>query len=118
MKTWEMYKIATENTKAMFKRLLLSNDDIYHFNDKGQLRVFDKDYYYPSIKIDEDWELVPREVTWQEAIQAWLNGKDISIEYGGGTFIQKYACRFGVLENQFDGFGAKLFTDGKWYIKE
>ena len=66
----------------------------------------------------DDWELVPKEVTWQEAIQAWLDGKSFYIEHGGTRYTQSGGGRLGCFKNNLlEGFGGGLFRDGKWYIE-
>ena len=59
-----------------------------------------------------DWELIPQEVTWQEAIGAWLDGEAVVCRYKGSdiTFFS-------------GGINMALYADkeklkyGKWYIK-
>ncbi|TGE35916.1 hypothetical protein E4K67_22635 [Desulfosporosinus fructosivorans] len=105
MKTWEMIKELTENPKLKFKRLCDSR--IFYCGNSGYL------YREPGmsevIGIDEDWELISQEVTWQEAIQAWVDGKTVRCKK------DREIIYFGSWP---DFIADKTnFTDGKWYIE-
>ena len=65
-----------------------------------------------------DWELLPQEVTWQEAIQAWLNCKEIYVETDDGKYTQRASFRLGCFALGQDGFNKNCFRSGKWYITQ
>jgi hypothetical protein len=120
-----MIKELTDNQDMKFRCVdgcLDSRDYVIGRDDDGYVKFFEHGKFRDAFfdihqKFGWEWELVPQEVTWQEAIQAWLDGKDIRIELRGKTYIQHYVCRFGLAENSFNGFGKNFFTEGKWYIE-
>ena len=117
MKIWEVHKIASENPNAEFRKS--GNTEIVHYfkDGKGQFRTLDG-YTGDSLSLTnifEDWELIPTEVTWQTAIFAWLDGKEIYIELLGTRYTQRSSFRFGCFAT---GLTRDCFKIGKWYIKE
>ena len=109
-----MYTYVLANPKAEFTRSRI-NDVVYKFSEKGVLLVRAAGTFVVSDlppKPNEDWELVPQEVTWQEAISAWLEGEAVVCKYKGSeiTFFS-------------GGINTALYADkeklkyGKWYIK-
>ena len=114
MKTGEMYTYVLANPKAEFTRSRI-NDVVYKFSEKGVLLVRAADTFVVSDlppKPNEDWELVPQEVTWQEAISAWLDGEEVACKHKGGEAIFLSG-----------GINMALYADkeklkyGKWYIR-
>jgi len=74
---------------------------------------------------DTHLEEIPKSVPWQEAIQAWINGKNIKVEWidfenNYKEFIQMHGLRFGLLPYlkvvPEHGIDRKAFKDGRWYI--
>jgi len=111
MKTGEMYTYVLANPKAEFKSVGEKLGDFTaRFNEVGKLIDKHGDLVFP--RCDMDWELVPREVTWQEAIGAWLEGEAVVCKYKGGEAIFLSG-----------GINMALYADkekfkyGKWYIK-
>lgn len=115
MKLWEAFKALEENPKKVFKDKFSRT---IHINDKGGIqfngvnivraKTFGVCYIDPKV----DWQEVKQPVTWQEAIEAWANGKKIRCKCEGGeTFFRpsnvSSAC-----------FTAKLITHGTWYIED
>ena len=76
MKTWEVYKNELEQATQIYIRKV---DGVNYCFDKvyGLLPCNWRGMGWTTIKVDDDWELVPQEVTWQEAIQAWANGEKV-----------------------------------------
>ena len=119
MKTWEVYKIALENPKAEFRQP--GSNLIYFFqNGKPKYRNIngDVDDSLNLTRLDENWELLPQEVTWQEAIQAWINCKEVYVEYDGEKYTQRASFRLGCFALGQDGFNKNCFRSGKWYITQ
>ena len=125
METWEMIKELTKNPKLKFRNGI---DSIVKISDKTKTVVWvDEDgdespfiLYSHAASVDNlhiVWELVPQEVTWQEAIQAWIDGKDFRIERDGITYEQANFCGLGWFEGRNNWLYPKLFKEGKWYIK-
>lgn len=73
----------------------------------------------------KDWELVREPVTWNEAMQAWLDGKSLCIEFDGQVYEQFKNDPLGYLRIKRDGewrslpgFFKGMFSDGRWYIAD
>ena len=124
-----MVKELTENPKLRFKTqdgtiatvsmngcLAIKTED----NDEGEARITSGLAKYKP----DEWERVPEEVTWQEAIQAKLDGEEFSIEYNGNTYTQKSFSKIGYLESsdkkdqdgKLKGFYTEMFRSGKWFV--
>ena len=119
MKTWEMLKKLTENPKKRFKRADWEN--LYITADNFKIICDSNGNRYGIYDVMEDldggWEELPQEVTWQEAIEGYINGKTIKCIYDGNTYIQGSAYKFGVeIHKRFNGFDRGCFANGKWYI--
>lgn len=74
-------------------------------------------------KFDVQWEVVkkpPKQVSWQEAIQAWIDGKNFKIVLPYGEELTQYTVfKLGTrLNKESDkrGFDVSCFAEGKWYI--
>ena len=119
MKYWEVVKRLTENPALSGVAVIDSIRYELYVNDSGTLKS--KTYYLKlgtngtSIgkagKIDFDgWEIVRQPVTWQEAIQAWVEGKRVTL-------------KFDRCEYAFCGFSDKANTrraikSGTWYVED
>jgi len=129
MKTWEMIKALAENPNLKFE----NGTHVVKISDITGRVVWDRKdgeepfviYSHAPGNVDNlhiEWELVLKEVTWQEAIQARLNGEGFYIEYDGHKYVQKNYRRIGVLESDnekeeiLNGFYGEMFKRGKWYI--
>lgn len=122
MQTWEMIKELTENPKLKFIRV----SDNVTFATSSRIHEGKVIDYYVSalhspshgcVLLKDEWKLIPQEVTWQEAIQAWVDGKEFLIKHNGKEYKQRQCSRLGCLsDNPFSGFGNGLFTEGKWFI--
>ena len=113
MNTWEMLKELTENPNKVFE-----NQNGLKVRTCDGVLCYDEDLHrYGALFVGdtEDWEEVPTEVTWQEAVQAWANGKDIkSVIYDEEIFYRHIE---GYLEDQNgDAISLDELTEGKWYI--
>ena len=117
MKTWEMLKELTENPKKRFRLTTAGGSwGDYELYVSGKDIVNNQNFSGTcSLSLNDDWEEVQTEVTWQEAIEAWANGHDIkSIIYGEEIF---YKHEDGHLEDQNgDAVSLDELTEGKWYI--
>jgi hypothetical protein len=114
VKTWEMVKELTENDNLKFKAqdgmtaevavngcLMLKDSD----GDEAEVRIAGG-----CCEIEPDrWELIPQEVTWQEAIQRWLGGETIVCEIGLHRYIYTPEDRHSIMRNEIE--------KGKWYIE-
>lgn len=65
---------------------------------------------------DDGWEVVRHPVTWQEAIQAWVDGKSIRWEDGYvGKVYGAHDGNLGDLEIRLWQFNSER---GKWYVED
>lgn len=115
MKTWEMIKELTENPKRKYKRV----SDGRKF-ESCSMKISDGqlvDYYISGIakngseciSLNDEWELIPQEVLWQEALSAWVKGVSIIRELGGTSCTFTKNTAFAVSRNEL--------IHGKWYIE-
>jgi hypothetical protein len=65
-----------------------------------------------NLTTSDNWQLVPQPVTWQEAIQAWADGKVVYVENEAGGRVYRSG-----------GEGEKMYllhseiTKGAWYVE-
>lgn len=126
MKYWEVIQALTIDPTKKFEAKLSSGWTLRMSVNTGVSRYFKFDVFYdkklidPSsdrgrfngnLALDDDWQLVPQPVTWQEALQAWAEGKKISFSYAG-------------YDNRFD-FEASNYTmsvdkikKAEWYVED
>ena len=121
MKLWEVMKKLDENPNKRFKHELGS---IIGFAD-NVLQWLEKDgeIIEPFLVRDrrsgtgichntgDDWQEVKQPVTWQEAIQAWADGKNISYSYMG------YDKRFD-FEDSNAMMSIEKVKNADWYVED
>jgi hypothetical protein len=124
MKTWEMMKVLMENNKLKARSMVNGNERVVSVGKSGLGNVcIISEQGVAVLPIDADWELIPQEVTWQEAIQSWIDGKSLTIELGKDSiageskYFQPEINRLGCFICGKRGFDKELFIKGKWYIK-
>ena len=115
MKTWQMIKELSENPNSVFENQtgvkVLTCDGILCYYET----LHSVDILFVGDK--EEWTKVPQEVTWQRAIEAWANGKDIKCVMDGLTTFKGY--HNGNIYMQDDdhyGVDGSQILQGKWYI--
>ena len=131
MKLWEVIKELTEDTTKKF--VLNDGDRIYTLsaerggvsnffmlsaiNEEGvNISHLDSGQFDGNFATDEDdWQPVRQPVTWQEAIQAWADGKTIKCEHGQITFVYNPDDEF---FGNHSGVHKRLFTNGSWYVDD
>ena len=78
-----------------------------------------------NVPLDLDWQLVRQPVTWQEAIQAWADGKKVVWEEDGerrvfdrnkSWAIPKYQSH--LLDQDGDAVTIRMVSGGKWYVED
>lgn len=124
--TWEVIKALSENPKLKFKTDSQGygyGHEVCLWIDKGGDLVADE-----VIKQDHPttcerwlkatWQLVSTPVTWQEAIQAWSEGKTVRCEREG-----KLTCEYSQGRNKLTdqyGWGPEKdeFLTGTWFIED
>ena len=127
MKLWEVIKALDENPNKRFKHALGS---IIGFDD-NVLQWLEKDgeIIEPFLVRDrrsgtgichntgDNWQLVRQPVTWQEAIQAWAEGKTVIVE--NTCAKRKYDGKKDYLKD-VDGnlMGPSEIRHGTWYVED
>lgn len=105
MKLWEVLKKLDENPLKKFEcvNMRLERElDTYRFtNVITQERAF-------YMGVDNDWQEVKQPVTWQEAIEAAMQGRKVEFFLGGFTY------NF----NKESEICPKHIEAAKWYIEE
>ena len=62
---------------------------------------------------NDDWELLPTEVTWQEAIQAWANGEKVHYVFNNTkVYLDAYFLR----TTDIRSISRDEILKGKWFI--
>ena len=112
MKVWEVIKELTEDPTKVYK-----NDNGYSvkFTNEGILAWVDdsgkyKTTFTVNTNITNYWHLVRQPVTWQEAIQAWADGKKVSYSYMG------YDKRF-PFEDSNTMMSIEKLKNAEWYME-
>lgn len=123
MKIWDVFKALSENPEKEFllksecgEVRTLGVEEGYVTFRVVNARGVDLTLNYPTgrgafsenIKIDAEWEEVRKPVSWQEALQAWANGKDIELKRVGGS--RKLINGYGLFLHEED------LVKGTWYI--
>jgi hypothetical protein len=119
MKTWEMLKELTENPKKRFKRK--NWEEVYICSKNGFICDSNGDRYgiYDVMEdLDGGWEELPREVTWQEAIEAWINKERIEVwREGSLVYRSTPGYKLGASEkNESYHLDRSDFAKGVWYV--
>ncbi len=127
MKLWEVIKALTEDPTKKFEAKLASEDwtacmrvdtgfsRYFKFEVFNGKRLIDQSHaggaFNGNVELDLDWQLVRQPVTWQEAIQAWADGRIISVEIGG------FKYKFTHDDNIF-GLSGRMINLGTWYVED
>ena len=123
MKTWEMIKELTENPHKKFKsnkepdRHVFIQDGVLKWQSGKEFTLNVNQNKFSGTLNQYEWEEVKQPVTWQEAIQAWVDGKEVicmlnraALEYAPSNFW---------MENQYQtGISYREIKEGEWYINE
>ena len=111
MKILDVIKSLTENTSETFE-----NNGWKAHIENGAI-VFDNDKYpIIEINLNDNWQPVRQSVwqpiTWQEAIQAWVEGKTVTVStmFGLGSREVKKSRGSSITEYEI--------TKGTWYVED
>jgi hypothetical protein len=127
MKTWEMIKELSENPKLKFNNGIhkVKISDITkrivwaYADEKEEPFIIFSNAPGAVDNLHIEWELIPQEVPWQEALQAWLDGKTVSCRVEACDNQVNLATRYihyGDSNETRYPLGKVEFTKGKWYI--
>jgi len=103
MKTWEMIKELTENPKKVFMR---DYDELVVKVDKTT-ETLSWESGHEHLCIDDEWVEVKQPVTWQEALEAWANGKSLRLLINDRIY-HLVPSKFIIAQEDIE--------KGKWYI--
>ena len=131
MKLWEVMMLLEENPTDVYEAQLNDWGGKARMTVKAgygkyyyKFEVFDGDRlvdqsqpfgsFNDNVALDLDWKLVVRQpVTWQEAIQAWADGKTVYVQNKTGGRVYRLC-----------GEGEKMYlwpseiTTGTWYVED
>ena len=141
MKLWEVIKALTEDPTKKF--VLDEGDRNYtlsvgegcfanYFNlsaidgNGANISNFDSGQFDGNFTTDEDdWQLVRQPVTWQEAIQAWYEGKKAVWEGDGERRVfdrnnswlgLKHQAQ--MIDQDGDAVTVRMISGGEWYVED
>ena len=134
MKLWEAMKELTENPEKVFERNdryktwtlktdYKSNYDVtYYFilECEGQDSYGDAGRFSGNLASnEEDWEEAKQSVPWQEAFQAWIDGKSVVCEYEEKyTYSSHDGLKYDEMVDQCgDGVDLTQLRYGTWYVE-
>lgn len=115
MKDWEVIKELMADQKKVFTD---GNGNCLKFTDEGLLAWHrlngDFSGLYTFHRCDRtEWELLRRPVTWQEAIQAWVEGKKkVTVSTPFGLESQEVKKSRGSIITEYE------ITNGTWYVED
>ena len=108
MKLWEVLKALEENPDKKFKSVNYNQEEIIISMGAGCY-----DLPFRVLDSNRDWQEIKQPVTWQEAIEAWANGKLICTTNEAGGRV----CRRGG-EGRFMSLSPTEIFHGTWYIED
>lgn len=127
MKTWEMIKELTENPNKKFKNKkdgykvqMINGLLVYPFyNSEHELQSSDW-FLVADNALEMEWKEVKEPVTWQEAIEAWIDGKTIYCLLNGEKFIyERSPLRKSLYDTEWkSSISAAELMNGDWYIED
>lgn len=142
MKLWEVIKELTDDPtkrferKERFKHWVMGTDVVggairgstYYFmlDCDGEDSYGDAGEFSGNFANNEDdWQLVRQPVTWQEAIQAWADGKKVVWEEdtdrrvfdrNKGWLSTKHQAQ--MIDQDGDAVSVRMISGGAWYMED
>lgn len=139
MKTWEiMQEIQNKGEEMVGKKYKIVKSNYNGISNirKGEIAVIRRFMDFLALTTEsggriialtgfEEWEEVREPVTWQEAFQAWIDGKNFRIEYEGKIYSQSTNFKLGIQSIKVftgmgweDGIDKAILKKGKFYIED
>lgn len=116
MKLWEALKELEENPKKVFKSNNGFGEVTLGYSNGIEFIGVQKTKNGTFLSELREWQEVKQPVTWQEAIEAWVNGKTIKCTMQGSDFVfDGYKPK---LRDQIDTIGRIQLREGTWYIED
>jgi len=110
MKTFEMMKLAEKTGKTYkFRSLCYSTVNGFVGDTSGEPYKTEAFSYLNELLEIDDWEEVKQPVTWQEALEAWANGKSLKLIINGKSHY--------LPPNNF-AIAREDIKEGEWFINE
>ena len=126
MKNWEVIKALAENPTLTFKNLrfggvagYIGNGKLAWISGSDKIGAAFEIHYAPDSgggNWNDDWELAPQEVTWQEAIQKWSEGKDVICHINNYKYLFKAEVAF-FRDNEGIAISRDILLNGKWFVE-
>ena len=127
MKLWEVLKALDENPKKVFECDLISEFKAVMRVIDGyfDLKILNKDgmpipqeikggAFNGNININRNWQEVKQPVTWQEALEAWANGKKVKYKNEHGCLTYSGST----LKDEIGPLASYQLLNGTWYIED
>ena len=127
MEYWEVVKELKEDAKKKFEAKLESTgwtvrmsvdtgfSRYFKFAVFNGARLIDQSHnggtFNGNVALDLDWQLVKQPVTWQEAIQAWADGKVVSYKYSYNEMMYAFQDSNRMLS-------IEKIKDAAWYVED
>ena len=141
MKLWEVIKALTEDPTKVCEAQLEGNgwtvrmrvdtgfSRYFKFEVFNGARLIDQSLgggaFNGNVALDLDWQLVRQPVTWQEAIQAWADGKKVAWEEDADRRVFDRNNRWLTLKHQAqmidqdgDAVTVRMISGGTWYVED
>ena len=121
MKLWEVIKALTEDPTKKFEMSDVVYQRMERIGSDGNRLWYSRtdNGISSSGAVLEDnvdlnnnnWQLVRKPVTWQEAIQAWVAGRIVSVKVGG--------CKYKLThDDDIFGLSERMINLGIWYVED
>ena len=126
MKLWKVMKLLDENPTDVYEASLNYGFKVrmtvkqigfgvyYYFEVFNGKELVDQSLgggFNENVALDLEWQLVRQTVTWQEAIEAWVDGNTISYSYMG------YDKRF-PFEDSNTMMTIEKVKNAEWYVED
>ena len=121
MKLWEVIKALTEDPAKKFEQrgpdwveTIWCEGGFLVYTSEFRGEVIDRGGITENAHLNEcDWKLVRQPVPWQEAIQAWVEGKKkVTVSTPFGLESQEVKKSRGSIITEYE------ITNGTWYVED
>ena len=130
MKLSEVIEALERNPKKRFECSLIGGHKGYMYtkDDYYRLDIHDDDGFLiyqqrgggafnDNIHINIDWQEVKQPVTWQEALEAWVNGKRVICKLNEETYAYHISCLL-LVDQDANALSDSEIQRGTWYIED
>ena len=141
MKLWEVIKALTEDPTKKFEATLGCTSNIARMRAETGVSTYFKFEVFDGSRLIEqscnagafngnvalglDWHEVKQPVTWQEAIQAWADGKKVVWEEDAErrVFDRNKSWTVPIYQSHLidqdgDAVKVRMISGGKWYVED